>query len=374
MMRRKARRDAMKTPPLTVLLVSILVAGSVQARAQEAAATFQAYSKFDFVAGDKVVAFDDFMEDSIGDFPARWNTNAAGEVVTVANQPGRWLKLTGGGFFVPEYLPLLPDNFTLEFDVLTSPDFNSSFRLNTSIVELSNVKQPAGWQAADNRFTFTAQPGTPDSQTQMEPRQGGVGVAAVSADTKQFPKGSRLHVSVSRQRQRVRVYFNQDKVWDVARALQADAKYNTILFFVPRVDEGSEYYLANVRLAVGAPDTRNKLLTDGKWVTNGILFDVNSDRIRGESYGALREVANVLNENADLKIQIVGHTDADGDEAQNLDLSRRRAASVKSALVSEFKIDAARMDTDGRGETQSVDKNDTAAGKANNRRVEFIKK
>jgi len=71
---------------------------------------------------------------------------------------------------------------------------------------------------------------------------------------------------------------------------------------------------------------------------------------------------------------IVGHTDSDGDDAANMDLSKRRAASVKSALASEFKIDASRMDTDGKGESQPIDKNDNAAGKANNRRVEFIKK
>ena len=101
---------------------------------------------------------------------------------------------------------------------------------------------------------------------------------------------------------------------------------------------------------------------------------MNSDRIKGESYGSLKEIAGVLTEAADVRVVIVGHTDSDGDTAANLDLSKRRAASVKAALVSEFKIDAARMDTDGKGEGEPVDKNETPAGKANNRRVEFIKK
>lgn len=135
-----------------------------------------------------------------------------------------------------------------------------------------------------------------------------------------------------------------------------------------------EYYVSNVRMATGAPDTRNKMLTQGKWVSHGILFDVNSDRIKGESYGSLKEIANVLTENADLKVQIVGHTDSDGDDKSNLDLSRRRAASVKTALATQFAIDAGRMDTDGKGEGEPVDKNDTPAGKVNNRRVEFIRK
>jgi outer membrane protein OmpA-like peptidoglycan-associated protein len=101
---------------------------------------------------------------------------------------------------------------------------------------------------------------------------------------------------------------------------------------------------------------------------------VNSDRLKGESYGSLKEIANVLTEAADVRVVIVGHTDSDGDEASNLDLSRRRAASVKTALATQFGIAEGRMDTDGKGEGEPVDKNDTPAGKANNRRVEFIKK
>ena len=72
-------------------------------------------------------------------------------------------------------------------------------------------------------------------------------------------------------------------------------------------------------------------------------------------------------------MRIVGHTDSDGDAAANLDLSRRRATAVKNALTTEFGIDAARMEADGRGESQPVAGNETPAGKANNRRVEFVK-
>ena len=70
---------------------------------------------------------------------------------------------------------------------------------------------------------------------------------------------------------------------------------------------------------------------------------------------------------------LLGHTDSDGDDASNLDLSKRRAEAVKNALEKEFSIDGSRMQTDGKGETQPVDKNNTVTGKANNRRVEFIK-
>ena len=104
-------------------------------------------------------------------------------------------------------------------------------------------------------------------------------------------------------------------------------------------------------------------------MTHGILFDVNSATIKPESYGTLKEMANVLNEYAELKVKIVGHTDADGKDDANLDLSKRRAAAVKETLSKEFGIDASRMETDGKGESEPIDKNDTPAGKANNRRV-----
>jgi outer membrane protein OmpA-like peptidoglycan-associated protein len=139
------------------------------------------------------------------------------------------------------------------------------------------------------------------------------------------------------------------------------------------VEDFMQDSIGDIRVAVGAPDTRNKLLTEGKWVTRGILFDVNSDRVKPESYGALKEISAVLAESPDLKVQIIGHTDSDGDAAQNLDLSKRRAAAVRAALSSQFGIDGTRLTTDGKGATQPIDNNQTSAGKANNRRVEFIK-
>ncbi len=114
-------------------------------------------------------------------------------------------------------------------------------------------------------------------------------------------------------------------------------------------------------------------MTEGKFVTRGILFDVNSDKIKPESAGVLKEIGTVLKENPTVKVKIVGHTGADGDDKANMELSKRRAESVKNYLVKELGITADNLTTEGKGESQPVDKNDTAEGKANNRRVEFIK-
>jgi outer membrane protein OmpA-like peptidoglycan-associated protein len=184
---------------------------------------------------------------------------------------------------------------------------------------------------------------------------------------------SPAHISIWRQKERIRLYANQEKIWDIPKGISKDAKFNAIVIYVLHADATVPIYFGNFRLAIGAPDTRNKFVTQNKWVTHGILFDVNSATIKPESYGTIKEMANVLKEYADLKVKIIGHTDADGKDPDNLDLSKRRAASVKESLAKEFGIDESRMETDGKGEGEPIDKNDNPAGKANNRRVEFIK-
>ncbi len=109
--------------------------------------------------------------------------------------------------------------------------------------------------------------------------------------------------------------------------------------------DDDRYFMANLKLAVGTPDTRHKLIETGEFSTTGIKFDSGSDKIKPESYGTLKEIAQVLKEFPDVKIKIIGHTDTDG-------------TPEKNTLVKEFGIDASKMETDG---------------KANNRRVEFVK-
>ena len=372
----KKEQPAAAAPPATPANAPAPASPAAAAPPADAPAAFQAFSKYDFVAGERVVALEDFTQDAVGDFPARWNTNASGEIVTLAGHPGRWLKLARPGFFTPEFITELPENVTLEFDLMVPPTASPGQALTTVLVQLADVKRPAEWQTAPNSVQVTAHPNVSEGSSQMIVRQDSTSQSANSAETVQLAASKRrpVHIAMWRQRQRIRVYMNEEKVWDVPRGVAAAANFNSVVFFFGGGCNNCEYYLANLRVATGAPDTRNKILTEGKWVTRGILFDVNSDRIKGESYGTLKEIAGVLAENADVKVQIVGHTDSDGEEAANLDLSRRRAASVKSALASEFKIDAGRMDTDGKGESEPADKNDTPAGKANNRRVEFIKR
>jgi OOP family OmpA-OmpF porin len=336
-------------------------------------ASIKTYSKYDFVPGERIFVFEDFMQDAVGDFPAKWNTNASGEIMTIDKIPGHWFAMGKAGVFMPDFIDSLPDDFTFEFDLLVDQTAHS-WGIYINLAELQNRDQPKEWSSASNYFSLNILPGNPgNGSSSYDRRKKGVGETRTVAKITQFENNSRpVHVAVWRQKERLRIYLNEEKIWDIPKAILPEAKLNSLVFAIQNIGQW-HYLISNLRLAVGAPDTRKKILEQNKWVTHGILFDVNSDKIKPESYGTLKEMANVLKEYADLKVKIVGHTDADGNDASNLDLSQRRAASVKVALAKEFGIDESRMETDGKGEGEPIDKNDTPAGKANNRRVEFIK-
>ena len=104
-------------------------------------ASMKAYSKYDFVPGEKVFAFEDFSTAEIGDFPERWNTNGTAEIVTVSTRPGKWLKINKEAVFYPEFINGdLPDNFTLEFDLGVNNDWNS-YPFHINITKLKSPKE-----------------------------------------------------------------------------------------------------------------------------------------------------------------------------------------------------------------------------------------
>ncbi len=90
-------------------------------------------------------------------------------------------------------------------------------------------------------------------------------------------------------------------------------------------------------------------------------------------FGIIQTIARGLETNPNLRLMIEGYTDSVGNAAYNLELSKRRAEAVKTVLVSQFKVDAARLTTAGLGATKPIDSNDTPQGRSQNRRVELVK-
>lgn len=350
-------------------------------------ASLKSYSKFDFIPGEKIVAVEDFAQDAVGDFPAKWNTNSSGEIVTIEGTEGKWLMLGPEGVFYPEFVNKLPENFTFEFNLATTSEFSFySGHLRTSFARVANAsKEFANWQWFDGAKINGL-------EVSLHPKNAG-GAQGMSAfnvfgkelgqsqmkNDKSFPafhvpEHNVVKVSIWRQKTRLRLYVDDYKVWDLPRAFDPETNYNFIGFATHSYhNENDRFFISNLRLAVGAPDTRSKLITEGKFSTTGILFDVNSATIKPESFGVLKDIANVLTENATVKVKIIGHTDSDGDDAANLALSKKRSESVKEALSREFGIDKNRLDTDGKGEEVPAAPNTNAEGKASNRRVEFVK-
>jgi len=335
----------------------------------EATPAFEAYSKYDFVPGERVVFFDDFSQDNVGDFPAVWNTNGSAEVMTTNLYPGKWLKITSDRCAISTYDPIdLPENYTIEFDVIPQKVQGGSSKFQFGVISTTKPKDLSYGLAIPGengiRFSFDY-----ESKIYYKTWFKDESIPDMSGmkDGLKFPADKVQRVSMWVQKERVRLYLNEQKVYDLPRAFTKGIKYNMIRF------ENGTPMISNIRIAVGAPDMRSKLLTEGKLVTYGIYFDSGKDIVKPESYGTLKSIADVLTENPDVKVKITGHTDSDGADAANLDLSKRRSQAVKNSLSKDFGIDASRMETDGLGETQPVAANDTPSNKALNRRVEFIK-
>ncbi len=132
--------------------------------------------------------------------------------------------------------------------------------------------------------------------------------------------------------------------------------------------------LRRVRLAASAPDFATAMQAAGKYVTHGIHFDTNSAILKPSSAPIIRQVADGLIGDPNLKLEIDGYTDSIGSAKHNRKLSQQRAEAVQSVLVSQFGIDASRLTSNGFGAANPIGSNDTAAGRAENRRVEFLKK
>jgi outer membrane protein OmpA-like peptidoglycan-associated protein len=334
----------------------------------------QSYSKYDFIPGEKVIFYEDFSQDAVGDFPALWNTNGSAEVVTTNLLPGNWMKFVMGECVWTDALLKLPDNYTIEFDVIPIGGLEGA-GMSGWHVKLMQAKNAKAWDggSAPGQGGFQLKveyTGRPMYHTWLYGEECGKAQLSGYVNQEEFREkmNQKYHIAMWIQKTRIRVYQNENKIVDLPRAFPAGCVKPDRLRF-----ESGALMVSNIRIAVGAPDMRNKLMTEGKLVTYGIYFDVNKDVVKPESYGTLKEIAAILNEVPDVKVKITGFTDSDGADAANLDLSKRRAASVKNELVKSFGVNGDRLVTDGMGEGQPVAPNDTPANKALNRRVEFIK-
>lgn len=362
---------------LLLLLVIAISIGQVSYAQEDDinSAENKAYSNFDFIAGTKTIFYDEFTSG-----PGNWKIIAhdqsddveSPKIKQVANENGLWLKTPRRGIFYPVRLKELPEEFTIEFDLWADEEKMSEMEsgLIVSIVGSKVVKDEYSTAFDEN----------PQVQLDVHPskellycqatRENTDGERVLDRkDIKNGWKPGKVHrISVSRKGSHIKVYVGEKKFIDIANALPVKTNYTLIL---ATNMWGDGLYLTNFKIAKFEPAIA-KIDEKNKFVTNAIYFNYNSAVIKPESWPALKQAAEVI-QSTEGSVIIVGHTDSDGNDADNLALSLKRAESVKTFLIKNFRLNAEKLLTDGKGETQPVENNTTAEGRANNRRVEFVK-
>lgn len=315
-----------------------------------------AWANYDFVPGERVLFFDDYTDDNVGDFPRPFDL-LEGNWEVVEWQGQRYIRGTTGGTISVTLPETLPERFTIEFPASVQHG-NASLRVSTAPIDAGD-RDYAG-SAPSLRFSDAGlNPVKNQGPTTMTRRRDGArGEAMVTFRI--MADGSYM-----------KMYLDDHRVANVPNAVfpRADKLYFTIAW---AYDE-NPIMIGPIRIAAGGLDLYDRLEAEGRVATQGIYFAVNSDIIRPESTGTLKQIGDMLRQHAELRLSIEGHTDSDGDDAYNLDLSKRRADAVKAHLEQAFGIDASRLETAGLGETKPAADNSTPEGKQQNRRVELVK-
>lgn len=327
-----------------------------------------AWANYDFVPGERVLFAEDFSKDRVGNFPKRFEL-IDGNMEIVEWQGKRWLRMASGGKFTVALPEVLPNRFTVEFD-LTIPWGGMSLYGHAPDVNNPNGRGAPNSVVVVQGSEAGVYRGQRKGESVVDPRSI---IPALSDDYSKAGISAPYRVRVQGDGKYLKVYLNEHRVSNIPNADFARTK--TLTFdFEQNTWSGAQAapLLGNLSINAGGKELYDALAADGRVATQGILFDTGSDVIKPHSTPTLEEIATMLREHADLKLLIEGHTDNVGDAAANQALSEKRAAAVKAYLVSKG-IDAARLQSSGLGATKPKTGNDTAEGRQTNRRVELVR-
>ncbi|RED46816.1 OmpA family protein [Winogradskyella eximia] len=320
------------------------------------------WSKFDFVPGDTVI-FEDSpsLNEENGEFPSRWDL--INGQVEIANVDGETvLMFLDGGEIVP-YLKYasedyLPEVFTIEFDFYKPAGGN---RLSFYLTDQKNQR---GKNVYDNAQEFDVTPIRVDAPE-------GSAVMHSGRDSDYCKNGCWTHVSIAYTKGKLKVYLDDTRLVNIPHYSFNPTGFTMYPYFASAKDN-VPFYVKNVRIAKGGVKYYDSVLSEGKIIVNGIKFDVNKATLRPESMGPINEIFELMQKQKDLNFSVEGHTDSDGGDDSNMKLSIARGKAVMDKLIT-MGIEESRLKSTGFGESKPLDNNSTPEGKANNRRVEFVK-
>lgn|GEM_PF-508815 len=320
-----------------------------------ASTAITAYQNYDFTPGDTILFADDFSTTQEGEFPDRWELVSGQGVMNTTRGFPSFLLTDGNYVRVNPRVTnksYLGDQFTVELDTLMVPNaygLNIFFETASGDEGILNFSaNDVNWKGADDYSLSANLP------------------SAMAGDA--FANKWH-HIAVAVNKTQMKVYVDQYRVLVIP-----DMHTVPVSLEVGGIgSQDAPLVFTNVRIASGGGmNMIGQTFTDAKIVTHGINFDVDKATITPESMGTLNQIKRILTQNPGLKFEIDGHTDNSGTAAHNLTLSQQRAEAVKAQLV-QMGIDASRLTTKGFGDTKPIADNSTPDGKANNRRVEFVR-
>ena len=317
----------------------------------------QVFVNYDFVPGNRVIFFEDYAEDQVGNFPRRLTFKLGNmEVAEVAGQ--RYVRATGHSIFTIPLPEVLPAKFTIEIDIINrkSPD-GAGFQLQGLLVQTRDGK------------TSTISWGS-----------GGVGLAGGGGGETPYGydnaaliryRGKPAQLRIMADGAYIKAYYDERRWVNVPNA--NFARTTSLTIDLDARGDDNPLFVGRIRVAASDKTIYDEIAAKGRVVTQGILFDTGSDRIKPESAPTLKEIGAMLAAHPELKLAIEGHTDNVGNAAENVKLSEARAAAVKAILVKDHGVDGSRLQARGLGSSKPVAPNTTAEGRQNNRRVELVK-
>jgi len=263
--------------------------------------------KSTFVPGEKTIFYDDFSDMGPDDAPLHFKIRGAAPELRASGDI-RQLTVVQRGSMFPN-LKALPKNFTFEAELMAE----APNRAIMTVMFQSKTKQIL-------HVSTTAQPNLTDITASLRSPYSELG-------RKRFPTNwtEPVKLAVWVQDGRLRIFVNGEKQLDFN---QVEMPPIDAVEFAHDFYGGKSIGYRMVRFAESTPDFSQVITSSGRYVTHGILFDTNSDRLKPESASVIQLIAKGLETNPNLKLLIEGHTDSVGNADHNLDLSKRRAEAV----------------------------------------------